>query len=79
MNLVQSEHRSAAYARRLEKYAARGFGIGLPGLDVALLSPDMLSASYVWMKKRNLLLRVLSVDEETPGLSSITMPVGGGA
>ena len=79
VNLVQSEHHSAAYALRLEKYAARGFGIGLPGLDVALLSPDILSASYVWMKKRDLLLRVLSGDEDTPGLSSITMPVGGGA
>ena len=79
VNLIQSEHHSAAYARRLEKYAARGFAVSLPGLDVSLLSPDVLSASHVWMKKRDLLLRVLSDNEDAPGLSSIAMPAGGKA
>ena len=76
VNLIQSAHHSTAYVRRLEKYAGRGFGIGLPGLDVSLLSRDLLSASYVWIKKKDLLLRVLSGDQEAPGLSQVTMPSG---
>ena len=41
---------------------------------MALLSTDHLTASYVWIKKKDLLLRVLSCDEAAPGLSSLTMP-----
>ena len=77
VNLVQSEHHSPAYAYRLEKYAYRGFAIGLPGLDVPWPSPDLDSVSYVWTKKRNSLLQVLpGSDEDAPGLSLITMQAG---
>ena len=51
-----------------------GFAVALPGLDVRLLSADLRSSSYVLIKKRNLLLRVLSCDEGAPGLSLLTMP-----
>ena len=78
VNVMQSSRNSAAYAHRLEKYASRGFAIGLPGLDVSLLHPDLLSASYIRMrKKRDLLLRVLSTsDEDAPGVTSVMMPAG---
>ena len=70
---MMSHHHSAAYARRLEKYASRGFAIALPGFDASLLSQDIRTSSYVLMKKRNLLLKVLC-DQDAPGLSLVTMP-----
>ena len=73
VNLMMSHHHSAAYARRLEKYASRGFAIALPGFDASLLSQDIRTSSYVLMKKRNLLLKVLC-DQDAPGLSLVTMP-----
>ena len=74
VNLIQSRHHSAAYTGRLEKYAhrSRGFAVALPGLDDSLLSQDLCSSCYVFIKKRNLLLKVLSCDG--PGLSLVTMP-----
>ena len=74
VNLMMSHHHSRAYTSRLERYAHRGFGVALPGLDVSLLSQDIRSSSYVLMKKRNLLLKVLSCDG--PGLTLVTMPAG---
>jgi hypothetical protein len=74
VNLMQSARNSAAYAQRLEKYAGRGFAVGLPGLDMNLLSLDLLSALYVRTKKHDLLLRILS--EDSPGSSSVRMPAG---
>ena len=74
VNVMQSAHHSPMYASRLEKYASRGFAVALPGLDVRLLSADFRSSSYVLIKKRNLLLKVLSCDEGAPGLSLLTMP-----
>ena len=75
VNLMQSSRNLAAYAQRLEKYAARGFAVGLPGLDMGLLSPDLLSALYVRTTKHDLLLRILS-GECSPGSSSVRMPAG---
>ena len=76
VNLVSSQHHSRAYVHRLEKYSGRRFAIGLPGLDTSLLSPDLLLSSYVWIRKKDLLLKVLSCDEDAPGLSTMTMPSG---
>ena len=76
VNTMQSQHHSRVYLERLEKYALRGHAIGLPGLDTSLLSLDLLQSSYVWIQKRDLLLRLLSCDEDAPGLSLITMPSG---
>ena len=79
VNTMQSQRHSRAYFTRLEKYALRGHAIGLPGLDTSLLSPDLLQSSYVWIYKRDLLLRVLSCDEDAPGLTRITMPLPSGS
>ena len=78
LNFMQSIRNSAAYTHRLEKYASRGFAIALPGFDATLLHPDLLSSSYIRMKKkRDMLLRVLSTsDEDAPGVCSIKMPSG---
>ena len=76
VNLISSQHHSRAYVHRLEKYASRAFGIGLPGLDNSLLAPDLLLSSYVWIRKKDLLLKVLSCDEDAPGVSLVTMPYG---
>lgn len=78
VNVMQSSRHSEAFAYRLEKYASRGFSIGLPGLDTSLLHPDLLSAFYIRMKKkRDLLLRVLpKSDGDAPGVSLFKMPSG---
>jgi hypothetical protein len=78
VNVMQSSRHSVAFTHRLEKYASRGFAIGLPGLDTSLLHPDLLSAFYIRMKnKRDLLLRVLPTnDRDAPGVSSFKMPSG---
>ena len=79
VNLMQSPRHSAAYVHRLEKYATRGFAIGLPGLDLSLVSSRLLSASYIRIKKnRDLLLRVLPSpsDSDAPGISCVSMPAG---
>ena len=70
--------RCLIFTYRLEKYASRGFAIGLPGLDTSLLHPDLLSAFYIRMKKkRDLLLRVLPTSGgDAPGVSSFKMPSG---
>ena len=69
---MESHRHSAAYVHRLEKYATRGFAIGLPGLDLSLVSSRLLFAFYIRMKKnRDLLLRVLPSpsDSDAPGIS----------
>ena len=79
VNLMESHRHSAAYVHRLEKYATRGFAIGLPGLDLSLVSSRLLSASYIRMKKnRDLLLRVLPSpsDSDAPGISCVSMHAG---
>jgi hypothetical protein len=77
VNTMQSQHHSRSYVQRLEKYSSRHFAIGLPGLETSLLSPDLLLSSYVWIRKKDLLLKVLSsCDENAPGLSLVTMPSG---
>ena len=46
------------YCRRLEKYDARGFQIGVPGFNAALLSPDLLSSRYLYLQNYDMLFQV---------------------
>ena len=48
----------AVYCRRLEKYADRGFAIGVPGLDVTRISRQLLAPDYLHLCKYDLLLKL---------------------
>ena len=56
------------------RYAARGFAVGIPGLQRELLKPSLLSTTYLRMLKYDLLLHVTSMGE--PGCTFLQMPAG---
>ena len=72
---MDSNHNSSSYTQRLEKYAKRGFAIGLPGFNRSLLSPKITSASYVFMKKHDLLLKILA-SADHPGCTRVQLQTG---
>ena len=57
-NIADTRFAGGGYCRRLEKYACRGFGIGVPGYTPSLVRAGLLTASYVYLEKHGLLLDV---------------------
>ena len=57
-NILDSRFNSPTYAERLWKYANRGFGVGVPGLDMHLISPSVQKNNYVFVQDKNILLRI---------------------
>ena len=57
VNVVDTTFASSCYWRRLEKYADRGFAVGVPGLLPERVSKGILQASYVFVAQYELLVR----------------------
>ena len=57
-NILDSRFNSPTYAERLWKYASRGFGVAVPGLDIHLVSPTVAKDNYVFVEDKNILLRI---------------------
>ena len=49
---------SISYTRRLERYADRAFVVGVPGYIPEEVSRDLLGSTYVFLRHRDMLLRV---------------------
>ena len=58
VNVFDSARYSKSYCRRLEKYADRGFAIGLPGFLRERVSPTITRGSYVFILKYGMCFRV---------------------
>jgi len=56
-NIFDSAFDSATYVRRLQKYDARGFSIGVPGFDLERVSRRLMAAPHLYLEKYDLLLR----------------------
>jgi len=56
-NICDSSFDSATYVRRLQKYDARGFTIGVPGFDLQRVSRHLLAAPHLYLENYDLLLR----------------------
>ncbi len=70
VNIVDNEFfDSSAYTRRLERYAKRGFAIGVPGYLPELVSTRLLSAEYAHFKAYDLLLRLKPLSQCAEELS----------
>jgi hypothetical protein len=61
-NVLDTRFASRCYLKRLEKYAQRGFAIGVPGYLPERVSQDLLQASYVFIDKCDLLLKLGASD-----------------
>ena len=57
-NILDSRFNSASYANRLWKYANRGFGVAVPGLDLQLISPRIAQKKYIYIVDKDMLLRI---------------------
>ena len=70
VNVVDNElFESSAHTRRLERYAKRGFAIGVPGYLPELVSTRLLSAEYAHFKAYDLLLRLKPLSQCAEELS----------
>lgn len=57
-NVADTRFAGGGYCRRLEKYACRGFGIGVPGYMPSLVRAGLFTASYIYLEQYGLLLDV---------------------
>ena len=57
-NVCDSSFDNWGYCRRLDKYAARGFGVAVPGFEPHRLGMRIFDASYIIDEKHDLLLKV---------------------
>ena len=57
-NICDSAFDSSGYCRRLEKYDARGFTIGVPGFEQHRLSDRILTSNYAYHEHNDVLLRI---------------------
>ena len=58
VNLCDSSFDSPSYCRRLEKYAWRGFLVGVPGFEAHTLPRTVLESNYTYHEKHDVLLRL---------------------
>ena len=56
VNVADTQFHSQSYCQRLEKYAARGFAVGVPGLLPERIAADLFQASYIHVADYDLLL-----------------------
>jgi hypothetical protein len=78
VNIADSQFDGMGYCRRLEKYAARGWAVAVPGLDKARVRPELLAANYVFLKSWDLLLRVQPRGVGRKGMCIETMQMNDG-
>ena len=57
-NICDSSFDGANYCRRLEKYAFRGFRVGVPGFEEHKVSHKVLEPNYVLHERNDLMLRM---------------------
>jgi hypothetical protein len=67
VNLADPERSSPAYEKRLAKYAARGFAVAVPGLELERVAPRFTSGTftYVGSSLRSLALTFGGADQPT--------------
>ena len=79
VNIAEAQFDGVSYCRRLEKYASRGWAIAVPGFDASRVRPQLLQDNYVFLKKKDLLLRVQPRAIGRQGLSIDTLHINGRA
>ena len=63
VNVASSAFETSGYTIRLEKYAQRGFGIFIPGLDLSLVRPDVFNGHYLFFEDIEMLFSVKEVEK----------------
>jgi len=58
VNVADTRFDSAPYCRRLEKYAGRGWAVGVPGLVQSRVRSELLHGSYLFLKRHDLLVKL---------------------
>mmetsp|Transcript_8789 Transcript_8789/g.27167 ORF Transcript_8789/g.27167 Transcript_8789/m.27167 type:complete len:688 (+) Transcript_8789:111-2174(+) len=69
-NVANTSMRSPSYEHRLEKYAKRGYAIGVPGLEQEALDPALRRGSYLFLEEVDLLLELGERTHETKEVCS---------